>query len=191
MPNPFILSSVDGNLITVKSYFSNFRNACVLFTCISIYIFKTDLAPLKWKSWHEREKYTWEEPLTSFCNMETESKFLFILVGCWEEGLSKFRSCMGQVQGSAEWVKVSRVVCSLVSGRASVSWRLSQRPPSLLLALAIPLTGWTTAPLGRSHTLYMHTHTPTQTHTSTLLHKYCANKVSLRVYVPDFYKRDL
>lgn len=181
MPNPFILSSIDGNLITVKSYFSNFRNACVLFTCISIYIFKTDLAPLKWKTWHEREKYTWEEPLTSFCNTETESKFLFILVGCWEERLSKFRSCMGQVQGSAEWV--SRVVCSLVSGRASISWRLSQRPPSLLLALAIPLQA--------GPPLYMHTHTPTQTHTSTLLHKYCANKVSLRVYVSDFYKRDL
>ena len=71
---------------------------------------------------------------------------------------------MGRVQGSAEWVKVSRVVCSLVSGRASVSWRLSQRPPSLLLALAMPLTGWATAPLGRSHTLYMHTLPNTNTH---------------------------
>lgn len=48
--------------------------------------------------------------------------------------------------------------------------KLSEKPPSLLLALAIPLQA--------GPPLYMHTHTPTQTHTSTLLHKYCANKVS-------------
>lgn len=147
----------------------------------------------KWLSSFKMKKQTWEvaiyltEPLTGFCNTETENKFIFILVRFWKDDLGNFRSWMWWVQGGAEWNVGEQG--GLQHGQWEGKPLLLEAQSEILCSPACP--GYASNRLGHcspGQKLRSFLCTNTHTHTHIFLHNYCTNKVSLRVRVSDFQK---
>ena len=130
----------------VKSYFSLSRNF-VFCSYIFPFVFSQWLSSFKMKKQIYEGAIYLTELLTRFCNTEIENKFIFILVRCWKEDLSNFRSWVwwGARMCWVGW-KWAGLICSMGRGKWSpLFFRLGQRTCALSLALGVPLTGWVTA----------------------------------------------